>query len=41
MVAARMLKFVRDEESLPEWEVPNTLSKYYITTTAAAMAAGE
>lgn len=41
MVAARMLKFVRGEESLPEWEVPNTLSKYYITTTAAAMAAGE
>ncbi len=41
MVAARMLGFVRGEESLPEWEAPNTLSKYYITTTAAAMAAEE
>ncbi len=26
---------------LPKWEVPNTLAKYYITTTALEMAKGK
>lgn len=38
MVAEQMLKYVRGQERLPDWEVPNTLSKYYITTTATEMA---
>jgi predicted dehydrogenase len=33
-VTAQFLKYVRSEESLPAWERPNMLAKYYITTKA-------
>lgn len=36
-VAEKYLQFLRDGK-LPEWEVPNMLSKYYITTNALEMA---
>ena len=34
----QFLKYVRNPQSLPSWEQPNLLAKYYITTTAVGMA---
>ena len=34
----RFLGYVHDPASIPEWEKPNMLAKYYITTTAVALA---
>ena len=34
----QFLNYVRDPQSLPDWEAPNLLAKYYITTTAVRMA---
>jgi len=34
----QFLKCVRNPQSLPNWEQPNLLAKYYITTTAVRMA---
>jgi predicted dehydrogenase len=34
----RFLEYVRYPQSLPRWEKPNMLAKYYITTTAVALA---
>lgn len=38
LVAAAFLKYLRDDGNIPEWETENTLSKYYITTTAVVIA---
>lgn len=37
MVAAKYLGFLRDKK-MPEWEVPNMLTKYYVTTQALKLA---
>ena len=37
MVATKYLGFLRDKK-MPEWEVPNMLAKYYVTTQALKMA---
>src|SRR6185437_692411 len=34
----QFLKYVRNPQSLPNWEQPNLLAKYYITTTAVELA---
>lgn len=34
----QFLKYSRDPQSLPSWEEPNLLAKYYITTTAVELA---
>ncbi len=34
----RFLNYVRNPQSLPSWEAPDLLAKYYITTTAVRMA---
>lgn len=34
----QFLKYVRNPQSLPNWERPNLLAKYYITTTAVELA---
>jgi predicted dehydrogenase len=34
----QFLKYVRDPQSLPDWEQPDLLAKYYITTTAVELA---
>ncbi len=34
----QFLKYVRDPQSLPSWEKPNMLAKYYVTTTAVDLA---
>jgi hypothetical protein len=36
----RFLEYVHDPQSLPPWEKTNMLAKYYITTTAVALARG-
>ncbi|HZS05090.1 MAG TPA: putative oxidoreductase C-terminal domain-containing protein [Blastocatellia bacterium] len=36
-VAARYLKFL-DEKKMPDWEVPNMITKYYVTTQALKLA---
>jgi hypothetical protein len=33
MVASKYLGFLRDKK-MPEWEVPNILAKYFVTTRA-------
>ncbi len=38
LVAGSFLRFVRGEDVVPEWESQNTLTKYFITTTAAKLA---
>ena len=38
-LVAQFLKYVRNPDSLPTWEQPNLLAKYYITTTAVQLAA--
>ena len=37
-LVAQFLNYVRNPQSLPGWEAPNLLAKYYITTTAVRMA---
>jgi hypothetical protein len=34
----QFLKYVRDPHTLPSWEKPNMLAKYYVTTTAVDLA---
>jgi len=34
----RFLEYVHDPASIPGWEKPNMLAKYYVTTTAVALA---
>jgi len=36
-VATSFLKYVRNPGSLPAWERPNMLAKYYVTTTGTEM----
>jgi len=36
-VAANFLGYLKDRQSLPAWERPNMLAKYYVTTTGAEM----
>jgi predicted dehydrogenase len=37
----RFLEYVRDPQTLPRWEKPNMLAKYYITTQAVDLARGK
>jgi predicted dehydrogenase len=37
-VAQRFLSYVRDRATLPSWERPNMLAKYYVTTEGTALA---
>lgn len=37
-VAAQFLEYVKGDSQIPEWETENTLTKYYITTTAVKQA---
>jgi hypothetical protein len=34
----RFLEYVREPQSVPEWEKANMLAKYYITTAAVELA---
>jgi hypothetical protein len=34
----QFLKYVHDPATIPNWEKPNMLAKYYLTTTAVDMA---
>jgi predicted dehydrogenase len=36
-VTANFLKYVRDPSTLPAWERPNMLAKYYVTTTGTEL----
>ena len=36
-VASSFLKYVRNRSTLPAWERPNMLAKYYVTTTGAEL----
>lgn len=36
-VTARFLKYLRDRSTLPAWERPNMLAKYYVTTKGAEL----
>ncbi len=38
LVAGQFLQYVRGTQKVPEWETQNTVTKYYITTTAVEMA---
>jgi predicted dehydrogenase len=38
LLVDRFLSYVRNPRSLPPWEKPNMIAKYYITTTAVRMA---
>jgi hypothetical protein len=38
LVAKRFLGYVRDPGSLPRWEKPNMLAKYYVTTRGVELA---
>jgi predicted dehydrogenase len=37
-VTQRFLRYVRDRSTLPSWERPNTLAKYYVTTEGTRLA---
>ncbi len=37
-LARRFLQYARDPQSLPAWERPNLLAKYYVTTQGVALA---
>jgi predicted dehydrogenase len=37
-VTQRFLRYVRDRRTLPAWERPNMLAKYYVTTEGTALA---
>ena len=36
-VATNFLEYLRDRRTLPEWERPNMLAKYYVTTTGTEL----
>ena len=36
-VATNFLKYLRDRRTLPSWERPNMLAKYFVTTTGTAL----
>lgn len=36
-VTANFLKYLRDRQTLPAWERPNMLAKYYVTTTGTEL----
>jgi predicted dehydrogenase len=36
-VAAKFFQYIRDRKSLPAWERPNMLAKYYVTTQGTAL----
>lgn len=36
-VAAHFLGYIRDRRTLPAWERPNMIAKYYVTTTGTAL----
>jgi predicted dehydrogenase len=36
-VTANFLKYLRDRKTLPSWERPNMLAKYYVTTTGTEL----
>jgi predicted dehydrogenase len=36
-VATNFLKYLRDRQTLPTWERPNMLAKYYVTTTGTEL----
>ena len=38
-VTARFLRYVRDRKTLPTWERPNMMAKYYVTTEGTVLAA--
>jgi len=38
LLAARFLEYVRSPRTLPAWEKPNMLAKYYVTTRAVELA---
>ncbi len=38
LVAGQFLEYVRGHQAVPEWEIQNTITKYYITTAAVEMA---
>ena len=38
LVARKFLKYVRDPGSMPSWEEPNMLAKYYLTTKGVELA---
>ncbi len=37
-VTQRFLRYARDRSTLPAWERPNMLAKYYVTTEGTALA---
>ena len=37
-LVGQFLKYTRDPQTLPSWEKPNMLAKYYVTTTAVDLA---
>ena len=37
-VTQRFLRYARDRATLPAWERPNMLAKYYVTTEGTALA---
>jgi hypothetical protein len=37
-VTQRFLRFVRDRRTLPAWERPNMLAKYFVTTEGTRLA---
>jgi hypothetical protein len=37
-VTQRFLGYLRDRRTLPAWERPNMLAKYYVTTEGTALA---
>ena len=37
-VTQRFLRYVRGRSTLPSWERPNMLAKYYVTTEGTALA---
>jgi predicted dehydrogenase len=39
-VTASFLKYLRDRRTLPAWERPNMLAKYFVTTTGTEMSRG-
>jgi hypothetical protein len=38
LVARKFLKYVRDPGSMPSWEEPDMLAKYYLTTKGVELA---
>jgi hypothetical protein len=40
-VTAQFLKYVETKNTLPVWEIPHLLSKYYVTTQGVGRARGD